>query len=148
MAESKLETNRSQEKLGEEEPEVDVFELYLIRPEMIDAVWDSKTPNADVQKILLEFINDEGERTGQDLRTWNEFESRYEENELKWISDYVVSNLVFIKNELKITDNEAISHVLHVLWTTLDLFAENQDLEGAKANRYENLRNGLAHCFE
>ena len=81
------------------------------------------------------------------MRTWNEFESRYEENELKWISDYVVSNLVFIKNELKITENEAISHVLHVLWTTLDLFAENQDLEGAKANRYENLRSGLEHCF-
>ena len=100
-----------------------------------------------MQKILLEFINDEGERSGQDLRTWDEFESRYEENELKWISDYVVSNLVFIKNELKITDNEAISHVLHVLWTTLDLFAENQDLEGAKANRYENLRSGLENCF-
>ena len=33
MTESKLETNRSQEKLGEEEPNVDVFELYLIRPE-------------------------------------------------------------------------------------------------------------------
>ena len=143
MTESKLESAKSIENDGEEQPKVDVFNLYLIRPEQVDTVWESKTPNEAVQKLLLEHIEEYGEQVGQDLRSWDENESRYEANELKWISDYVVANLVFIKKQLKVTDNVAISHLLHVLWSTLDLFSENTDVDGGLQSRYEKLRTGL-----
>ena len=72
--------------------------------------------------------------------SWNENENRFEPNELKWIADFVVGNLVFVKKELKINDQERISFILEILWKTLDLFDESQtDLQGAMSMRVSKL---------
>ena len=81
------------------------------------------------------------------MRTWDENESRFEANELKWIADFVVRNLIFIKKELQIDSDETTAHLLHVLWQTLDLFAEQVDMDTGLATRYEKLQMGLKHCF-
>ena len=59
---------------------------------------------------------------GVDYTHWDQYENRFEANELKWISDYLINNLVFIKQELKIAEKEKVAKLLQVLWTTLDLF--------------------------
>ena len=64
---------------------------------MIQVISDDPSPNAVVQKILLEYIKDFSESIGKDLVSWDEYEARYETNELKWISDFVINNLVFIE---------------------------------------------------
>ena len=70
------------------------------------------------------------------MRSWDENENRFESNELKWISDYVVNNLVFIKTKLQIENKEAIAHLLHVLWQCLDLFSEQNDVNSGLQIRY------------
>ena len=97
--------------------------------------------------MLLDHIDELGESIGQNLHTWDENESRFEPNELKWIGDFIINNLIFIKKELKIDDPEAIAHLLHVLWQTLDLFSDQVELELGLVNRYEKLQGGLKTCF-
>ena len=86
---------------------------------------------------------------GRDLVSWDEYESRFESNELKWIADFVVNNLVFVRSTLGIDDPICISKILAVFWTTLDLFGDqSDDLETALANRYEKLHQGLRRLFD
>jgi len=46
---------------------------------------------------------------------------RFEANKLKWIADYMIHALVFIKSDLAISDSTCASHIMQVLWSTLDL---------------------------
>lgn len=85
---------------------------------------------------------------GRDLVSWDEFESRFEANELKWIADFVVNNMVFVKTTLKIDDTVCISKILAAFWTTLDLFGPADELEAALASRYEKLHQSLRKLFE
>ena len=104
--------------------EKNVFQSYLIRPEMVEAVWEAQNVNQVVQKILKDFIEEYSEESGVDFKSWNEFENRFESSELKWISDFVIRNLIFVKKDLEMGDNESIAHVMNCLWQTLDLFSE------------------------
>ena len=74
-------------------------------------------------------VEDVSEQTGEDWRSWDENEDRFEPNELKWIADFAVRNLVFIKSDLQITDLDAISHMMQVLWMTLDLLNKNASMD-------------------
>lgn len=74
---------------------------------------------------------------------WDEFEKRFENNELKWIADFVVNNLVFVKTTLKLSNAKTEAEVLQLLWETLDLFGPDQDVESAIQSRYKILREGL-----
>jgi hypothetical protein len=53
-----------------------------------------------------------GEKRQQDFMAWDEFEKRYESNELKWIADFVINNLVFVKTALKPAQLETEAHIL------------------------------------
>ena len=76
------------------------------------------------QSIILSHLEDIKDQSGADWRTWDAFEDRFEPNELKWISDYIVRNLVFVRTELSINDPDTTSHILQALWKTLDLLNE------------------------
>ena len=133
---------------GQSTDRAQLFKLFLVRPEQVDELWDSPEPNMYAQNLLLEHIEEFGEATQQDLMSWNENENRFEPNELKWIADFVVGNLVFVKKELKINDQERISFILEILWKTLDLFDESQtDLQGAMSMRVSKLQGGLMQIF-
>ena len=126
-----------------------LFNQYLLKPDMVQALWDAEDPIAVASKLILEFIEDESERTGQNWTNWDEYESRFEANELKWISDYIIRNLVFVRSDLGIEEPEAICHLMHILWLTLDLLngEQSDDLEEASAVRFAQLKNGLKRLF-
>ena len=128
-------------------PAEKLFHLYVIKPEKVQELWDAKDPNQQAQQLLLDHIEELGESVGQNLLTWDENESRFEPNELKWIGDFIINNLIFIKRELNIDQPEAIAHLLQVFWQTLDLFGEQAELEVGLLNRYEKLQNELKRCF-
>ena len=111
---------------GQQSDRTAMFNLYLLKPAQVETLWEAEDPNKMAQKLILAHIEDISESTGEDWRSWNENEDRFEANELKWIADYVVRNLVFIRVDLKIEDPDACSHLMQALWKTLDLL--NSDL--------------------
>jgi len=60
-----------------------------------------------------------------------------------------VRNLVFVRSDLCIEEPEAICHLMHVLWLTLDLLNPEpaQDLADASENRFSQLKSGLKRLF-
>ena len=101
------------------------------------------------RRLILEFIEDEGERTGKNWSEWDEYESRFEAGELKWIADYVVRNLVFCRSDLGIEEPEGICHLMHILWLTLDLLnmESSEELSEASDLRFAQLKGGLKRLF-
>lgn len=52
---------------------------------------------------------------------YSEFEKRYEpESELKWLGDYIINALVFLKGDLGIQDDEQLSELINCIWRALD----------------------------
>ena len=126
------------------------FNLYLIKPDQIQKVWEASDPCAAVKKLVLDHIEEWSETTGQDWRSWDQNENRFEQNELKWIADYNIRNLCFIKSDLGILDHDTVAHIMQVLWKTLDLLNVDPplDLTEATANRFEIIHMGLKRIFE
>ncbi len=71
-------------------------------------------------------MQSEAEARKQDLNKWDDCESRFEPNELKWIGNFMVDNLVFCKNTLKCDDGGACSQLGQLLWEVLDIFGDQQ----------------------
>ena len=126
------------------------FSLYLVKPEVVSDFWEAQDPNDFAKSLVLAHADEVSEATGEDWRTWDETQDRFENDELKWIADFVVRNLVFVKSDLGIETPEAISHVMQVMWKTLDLLnADASDnIATATQERYTQLRNGLRRLFE
>ena len=82
------------------EDRAQIFNMYLLKPEQVNDLWNDVSPNAMAQSLILAHVQDYCEQTQEDWRTWDEYEDRFEPNELKWIADFVVRNLVFIKTDL------------------------------------------------
>jgi hypothetical protein len=82
---------------------------------------------------------------GYNIQDYDEFENRYEGAELRFIANYIISNLCFLKTELQITDNRVLTHCLHVFWNTLDLFnkSSTRRVEDAMPQMFETLKDGL-----
>ena len=127
-----------------------IFNLYLLKPEQVCSLWEDSNPNAAAQKLILAHVEDCEEQLGQDWHSWNENEDRFEANELKWIADFVVRNLVFIRSDLQITNDDTASHLMQVLWKALDLMNNDppMQLDQASQNRFIQLKNGLKRLFE
>lgn len=73
-------------------------DLSVIPASQISAVWNAADPSAQVKQLFLQFLAQESEAKRQDFQKWDEFEMRFEENELNWISDFILNNLVFCKS--------------------------------------------------
>jgi len=92
----------------------------------------------------LERISESHEKQYQD---WNEFENRYEPQELKWLADYILHNLVFLKENLKLEDDVTIAETLHIFWDALALFQVEEEIKDACAFRFEKIKQGLTDLF-
>ena len=77
-----------------------IFGAYLLKPEQVNDLWEAENPNEAAQRLILAHVENVSEQTGEDWRSWDENEDRFEPNELKWIADFAVRNLVFIKTDL------------------------------------------------
>ena len=95
--------------------------MYILKPSEVSELWEAEDPNKYAQRLIYLHIEDVSEQSGEDWRTWDEFEERFEADELKWIADFLVRNLVFVRSDLRIEDVVATCHIMQVLWKTLDL---------------------------
>ena len=146
----RLSTNMSGGMSGSALERASNFSMYLAKPESIQALWEAEDPNKFAQNLILSHVEEISEVSGEDWRKWDDTEDRFEGDELKWIADYVVRNLVFIKSDLCLDQPDAVSHVMQVLWKTLDLLnpEASTSLTEATQERYMQLRNGLKRLFE
>ena len=121
----------------------------VVRPDQVNALWEAEDPNMMLQAILAEYIKELSRTTGQDILTWDENEQRFESSELKWIADFLIHALVFIRNDLNIKDSDRIAHLLQLFWDTLSLLppCEDADISPNMASRYNILQNGLRASF-
>lgn len=78
------------------------------------------------QELLQEYIKLYSSEHKKDINKYSQNEMRYEKNwELKWIADYIINALVYVKSELKMEDTDAIAETLQALWETLDFLNVN-----------------------
>ena len=84
-------------------------------------MWNSTDPIAMASDLILEHIAVLSEEHGKDLNKYDDNEKRYEPNqELKWLSDYLINCLILLKHKLCIADPEILAETLDALWKTLD----------------------------
>lgn len=115
----------------------------------IDELWNAEDPNAKAQELFQNYLQTESTKRNEDLNKWDDCESRFEPNELKWISNFNVDNLVFCRTNLMVDDETVCSQILQLLWEVLDLFGQGQcDLDNHTGNRYRHLSSGLKMMFE
>merc|ERR1712166_61374 len=89
-----------------------VEELRLVPTAVIDELWNAHDPNAKAQELFLTYLSTESTKRNEDLNKWDDCESRFEPNELKWIANFNVDNLVFCKSKLCLEDDDACSQLL------------------------------------
>lgn len=56
------------------------------------------------QSYLVRYFDELKDKSGHDCQAYDKFENRYESSELKWIADFIVNNLVFLRGSLGIQD--------------------------------------------
>lgn len=90
------------------------------------------------------------EKNDFDCQSYGEYEERYEAEEFKWITNFVVNNLIFLRSELGITNEECLAYACQVFWDTLDLFAmtdHSLSLDAALKARFDKLRSGMTALY-
>lgn len=126
-----------------------VEEPRIVPSAVIDELWNAQDPNAKAQELFLSYLSTESAKRNEDLNKWDDCESRFEPNELKWIANFNVDNLVFCKTKACIADESCMSAVIQLLWEVLDLFGQHDgDLDQQTANRYKHLSSGLKKLYE
>lgn len=102
----------------------------IVPASQVQALWDSANPNSHACELFSAWLSAESAAHERNLNEWDELQKRFEPDELKWISDFVVDCLVFAKspNQLGLGD-ESASKVVHLLWKVLDLFSDNDSDE-------------------
>lgn len=115
----------------------------VVPPDCVQSLWSAQDPNAKAQELFMNFLEAESKSKGEDLNKWDDCESRFEPNELRWIGNFIVNNLVFCKSKLCLENDAACAQILHMLWDTMDLFGNHGDLESQLADRYKHLQNCL-----
>ena len=106
------------------------YKLYVVKPEMVESLWNSEDPCAMAQELLIEHIDDLSEAHGTNYQQYDENEKRYEKNmELKLLADYLINCLVFCKESLKSSDNDTTVEILHAMWNTLDFLNTDASID-------------------
>lgn len=112
------------------------FDSKVVPASSVADLWIAANPNAHAQELFKTFLQNESTVQKVDLNKWDDCESRFEPNELKWIADFIVNNLVFCRTQLNCQDDEVCAKILQLLWDVLNLFGEQQDLPQHMASRY------------
>jgi len=82
------------------------------------------------QELIQDYLKVYSTQNSKDIQKYNETEMRYEPNmELKWLADYIVNGLVFLKHDLKLEDQDGIAETLQALWETLDFLNVTDEIE-------------------
>jgi len=58
-------------KTNDDKKDPALFKEYLLRPDQVMNFWDSTDPNKAASKLILEHLEDESDRTGQDWQSWD-----------------------------------------------------------------------------
>ena len=75
---------------------------------------------------------------------WNENENRFESNELKWIADFLINNLVFIRSELQVTDADNTASIMEVADYEQTLgIGSRRRLAGIHRNKVRRVDSGI-----
>lgn len=93
----------------------------------IQSLWDSPTPNSHACDLFSTWLAAESAAQERNLDEWDDLQKRFEPDELRWISDFIVNSLVFAKGQS--LSDESTARVVHLLWRVLDLFSENDSDE-------------------
>lgn len=123
------------------------YDSKVVPAAAIAELWSAQDPNANAQELFKTFLSNESAAQKVDLNKWDDCESRFEPNELKWIADFIVNNLVFCRETMNSQDDEVCAKVMQLLWDVLNLFGEEQDLPKNMASRYQVLQTGLKQMF-
>jgi len=82
-----------------QDPPQDPFELFVLRPEDIDPIWNSEDPKASVMQKVRSHIK-LIEEADPEFNRHTEFEDRYEPPELSFLANFFLHNMVFLKEDL------------------------------------------------
>ena len=101
----------------EDQQQPDLFEGFLVRPEEVDEVWEAEDPQAVVhERIRLSIMK----RQYEDDDSIGNPDDRYCVLERRWLTDYYLNNLIFIKSELTGLDNNTVSFMAEGLYRAFD----------------------------
>ena len=146
------EENQEEMQPSASQQRLEKFKLYVVKPEMIEPLWNSEDPCTFAQDLLLEHIDDLSAAHGTNYQEYDENEKRYEKNmELKLLADYLINCLVFCKESLKSSDDDTTAEILHVMWKTLDFLNYEDEIDqedGAVHKRYRTLQDELTVLFQ
>jgi hypothetical protein len=73
------------------------------------------------------------------FQNYDQYENRYEECDVVWAASFTLNNIVFIINELKISDNIVITKLTNAFWRFLNIL-------GYDESQYE-MDNALRELF-
>ena len=114
----------------------------------MEEIWYADDACWVCQKALLQYFEVKKETMGAEYFNVNQYECRYEETEMKWLANYQLNNMIFIKKELCFDHPKAISCILQTFWETLDLFGPaDASMEHAMSSRFEKLKQGMSTLY-
>ena len=86
----------------------------------VEQIWQAADPKAEMSQFVWRFIKATIETEGEQIVQFDEFENRYEEEEVSIIAEYALQNLVYLKGDAKLSNlMTAIytNYLLHSVWT-------------------------------
>lgn len=152
LDDSPVQENESQMRMSESKERLSKYKLFVVKPEQVDELWNSEDPIAFASELILEHLSVLSEERGQDVNKYSDTEKRYEPNqELKWLSDYLVNSLILLKHTLALEDADTVAEALNALWKTLDFLNVTDEIENGGAavhSRYNVLQEEMQALFQ
>ena len=123
--------------------------IFTIQSHDIESIWLSDDSIDATSRLLYTYFDEYKDKKGIDLQEHSQYENRYENAEMQWLASYIVSNLVFLKSDLCLTDSKAIALVLHVMWEALEPFnvEVGHGMESDMQCRFDTLRAGMSALY-
>ena len=152
LEDSQNEDNKSQMKKSESQERLEKYKSFVVKPEQIDELWNSSDPIAFSSELIMEHLDILSAEKGKNINQYDQNEKRYEPNqELKWLSDYLVNGLILLKHKLAIEDKDTLAELLNTFWKTLDFLNVSDEVENGGAavhSRYNILQEDLSMLFK
>lgn len=139
-------------KKSESQERLEKYKSFVVKPEQIDELWNSPDPIGFSSELIMEHLEVLSDEKGKNINLYDQNEKRYEPNqELKWLSDYLVNGLILLKHKLAIEDKDTLAEALNALWKTLDFLNVSDQVESGGAavhSRYNILQEELSILFK
>lgn len=108
----------------------------ILSVDHIDQIWNAKNPLADLFHVYTSFFN-----PSMSHDYW-----QVDDNKIKFLAEFQIYNLIFCKNDLKLSDEETWE-VLDIMW---NLLAFNQDgtIQDHSVSAQESFNEALTGKFD